>query len=217
MVDIWRIHIQGREVATFGIRPGDSLVLGRGTDADIRLDNPAVSRRHARLHRLADGYALEDLGSRNGTFVNDRPVACWMEVGPGDRIRVGKFLLERVPGAPPSPEVDQEPTVLLRPFRPAEIPRSRLTVEAGPAEPGQLVLDPRRVARIGRAPYCDLRVRGWGVAGVHCLVERRDGAWVLVPQVRWRRVRVNGRLVRDAVSLRSGDAIRVAGATLRFA
>ncbi len=204
-------------MSTFGIRPGESVVLGRGTDADVRLDNPAVSRRHARLHRLPDGYAVEDLGSRNGTFVNDRPVACWVEVGPGDRIRVGKFVLERVPVAPPGPEADQEATVLLRPSRPSEVPRFRLTVEAGSATPGRVVLDPRRPVRIGRAPYCDLRVRGWGVAPVHCSVERRDGAWVFVPLGRWRGARVNGRRVRDAVSLRPGDAIRVAGATLRFA
>src|SRR5258707_15665256 len=47
-----------------------SAVVGRSTDCDIRVDDPSVSRRHARIVREDEmGYVLRDLGSRNGTTV----------------------------------------------------------------------------------------------------------------------------------------------------
>ncbi|MDW8362766.1 MAG: response regulator [Myxococcales bacterium] len=71
----------------------DEVVLGRGQDAGFVLDDPQTSRKHARIRRLPDGtYELEDLGSRNGTFVNgerrDRAPLRF-----GDRIQVGTTLL----------------------------------------------------------------------------------------------------------------------------
>ena len=50
---------------------GDKYVLGRHPDCDIQIEVGAVSRNHCQLIREGGGYALEDLGSRNGTFVND--------------------------------------------------------------------------------------------------------------------------------------------------
>jgi pSer/pThr/pTyr-binding forkhead associated (FHA) protein len=51
----------------------EEVFLGRGSDCVVRFYDPLVSRRHARLHYEHDGWHLEDLGSRNGTLVNDRP------------------------------------------------------------------------------------------------------------------------------------------------
>ncbi|HEY8744920.1 MAG TPA: DUF3662 and FHA domain-containing protein, partial [Chloroflexota bacterium] len=66
---------------------GEELRFGRGLDNDVVLDSLSVSREHARLLR-ADGLFIEDLGSRNGTFVNGQRVQR-ARVGPGDRIRLG--------------------------------------------------------------------------------------------------------------------------------
>jgi hypothetical protein len=66
---------------------GDALRFGRGLDNDVVLDSLSVSREHARLTRT-DGLAIEDLGSRNGTFVNGVRVQR-ARVAPGDRIRLG--------------------------------------------------------------------------------------------------------------------------------
>lgn len=68
---------------------GTEHVLGRGTEADVWIDDVGCSRRHARIRCGSDGrYMLEDLGSTNGTFVNgSRIEAC--EVRPGDRIQIG--------------------------------------------------------------------------------------------------------------------------------
>ena len=68
----------------------DPLVLGRIGDADVLLDNPYVSRRHAKIVRDEKGYAVEDLGSKNGTFVNGTRLAeTERRLKTGDRIELG--------------------------------------------------------------------------------------------------------------------------------
>lgn len=68
-------------------------VLGRDPAADIRLQHPSVSRRHARLIQLSDGLAIEDLGSRNGTLVGIRRAARGQLLKDGDTIALGHILL----------------------------------------------------------------------------------------------------------------------------
>ncbi len=49
-------------------------VIGRSSDCDISLSDPNVSRRHAEVRRIGDGYSLVDLGSTNGTEVNGQRI-----------------------------------------------------------------------------------------------------------------------------------------------
>ncbi len=68
---------------------GDTLVVGRDPKADIVLDTPNVSRLHARLERVQDGFRVEDLGSTNGTWVNGERIRGPTLVRPGDDLRFG--------------------------------------------------------------------------------------------------------------------------------
>ena len=69
------------------------LVIGRGVEADLRLMDTGVSRRHAELRRAPDGSVLlVDTGSTNGTQVNDQPVL-EISLTDGDRITVGSTTL----------------------------------------------------------------------------------------------------------------------------
>ena len=52
----------------------ESAVLGRHPDCDIVLDSGAVSRQHARIQRVDDKFYIEDMQSRNGTYVNGRQI-----------------------------------------------------------------------------------------------------------------------------------------------
>jgi hypothetical protein len=74
---------------------GRELRFGRGLDNDVVLDSLSVSREHARLLQ-ADGLYVEDLGSRNGTFVNGQRVQR-ARVRPGDRVRLGATELRIEP------------------------------------------------------------------------------------------------------------------------
>ena len=81
------LYLEDGSNRTFALREGAN-VIGRGQDAQFRLPDTGVSRRHVEIRW--DGYAavLNDLGSTNGTSVNDVPVSNW-ELADGDRIRVG--------------------------------------------------------------------------------------------------------------------------------
>ncbi len=62
--------------------------LGRG-DVEIRLEDAFASSRHARISRQGQLVVIEDLGSTNGTYLNEEPLAGPQPLHPGDRIRIG--------------------------------------------------------------------------------------------------------------------------------
>ncbi len=62
--------------------------LGRG-DVEIRLDDPFASSRHARISREGHVLVIEDLGSTNGTYLNEQPLTGPQPLHDGDRIRIG--------------------------------------------------------------------------------------------------------------------------------
>ena len=71
-----------------------SMAVGRAPECDIRLDDTYVSQQHARIFGKGDKWYVEDLGSTNGTFVNDQKLAAPAQVEPGDKVRVGTTVLE---------------------------------------------------------------------------------------------------------------------------
>jgi DNA-binding winged helix-turn-helix (wHTH) protein len=68
-------------------------VLGRDPDLELFLDSPDVSRRHARIRVAGDEATIEDLDSRNGTFVRDRRLQTATRLSDGDSIRLGSVRL----------------------------------------------------------------------------------------------------------------------------
>jgi FHA domain-containing protein len=68
-------------------------VLGRDASAAVCLSSSSVSRRHARIIIRGETATLEDLESKNGTYVRDQPVTAPTTLSDGDRIRVGTFEL----------------------------------------------------------------------------------------------------------------------------
>jgi hypothetical protein len=101
-----------------GARASHSLPIGRSTvgrDPDVGVSIPSeyVSRRHAELHWDGEHLSVRDLGSQNGTHVNDRPAGDWVELSDGDAVRFGP--VEAVvdlhgPAAGHSSSDTQEPT-----------------------------------------------------------------------------------------------------------
>jgi pSer/pThr/pTyr-binding forkhead associated (FHA) protein len=73
---------------------GAPLLIGRGNDAAIRLDDDYVSTRHARIASSGDQWYVEDLGSTNGTYVGTSRITQPTAVSVGTRIRIGKTILE---------------------------------------------------------------------------------------------------------------------------
>jgi hypothetical protein len=68
---------------------GTGAVMGRGDAAEIRLEDPFASSKHARLVRQGSVVVIEDLGSTNGTYLNEELLQGPQPLHPGDRIRIG--------------------------------------------------------------------------------------------------------------------------------
>jgi two-component system cell cycle response regulator len=83
------------------------VVLGRGNDCDIRINDHSVSRRHARIQPGANGYFAVDLQSTNGTFVNDVP-ASMCKLQDGDYLRVGNCIYRFLAGGNVEAEYHEE-------------------------------------------------------------------------------------------------------------
>ncbi len=83
------------------------LVLGRGSDCEIRINDHSVSRRHARIQPGADGYYAVDLQSTNGTYVNDVPASMY-KLKDGDYLRVGNCIYRFLMGGNVEAEYHEE-------------------------------------------------------------------------------------------------------------
>lgn len=84
-----QITVSGREIP---LPEGDfDLVVGRSVEADIHIDDNGASRRHARLVSIGGVVAVEDIGSRSGTFVNGVVATGPTVLADGDVIRVGRI------------------------------------------------------------------------------------------------------------------------------
>jgi len=74
-------------------RFGRRILVGRAPSADLRLDDPRVSRLHARIEMRDDGVYVEDLGSRNGTTVDGCAVTAPRALAVDDEVTVGTAAL----------------------------------------------------------------------------------------------------------------------------
>ena len=97
--DACLIHIYptGMSMGTRHLLERGTIVLGRGDDCDITVQDFSVSRRHTRFDLDVDRYLATDLDSTNGTFVNDEP-AKRTPLADGDYIRVGNCLFRFLAG-----------------------------------------------------------------------------------------------------------------------
>ncbi len=75
---------------------GQQARIGRSRDNEIGLEDGQSSRRHAQVWQTPDGYAVQDMGSTNGTFVNGTRIQQPARLAPGDRLQVGDTVFQVV-------------------------------------------------------------------------------------------------------------------------
>lgn len=91
------------------LEPGETLI-GRDPGAGLYIDDPSVSRRHARIFVTEQSATLEDLGSKNGTHLGDRRIEAQVRLDDGARIRIGNVPLTfRMFALPYSTQTAAEP------------------------------------------------------------------------------------------------------------
>lgn len=115
-----RVSLKGRPIRSYAFEQ-NVITVGRDPDSDVHLDNPGISRHHLRIEKVPEGFVAEDLGSANGSFLNDQAMHREL-LQNEDILHVGKFSLwisfdedrrRSVSGANPvSPTTFQGTTVL---------------------------------------------------------------------------------------------------------
>ena len=186
----------------------ERTALGRRPYNDIVIDNLAVSGEHALLHRVGNDVYIEDLNSTNGTYVNGKAIKKQLLVE-GDNIDIGKYKIRFLQEDSP----DHERTAILRPgsfassFDPAAAEHAvpaAIKVLTGLAAGRELVLT-KAVTTFGKP--------GAQVAAI----TKRPGGYAIAHLEGDERPLVNGiPLSGEALPLKSGDLIDLAGARVQF-
>jgi len=91
-VGMHRLRFTAGPLAGQRVEVTAELVLGR--QADLVIEDPQVSRRHASVRPAGDALEVEDHGSRNGTWVNGARIAATTRLVPGDQVRLGDTTFE---------------------------------------------------------------------------------------------------------------------------
>ena len=89
---VFVLNDKGAQVGSIPLN--GNLQIGRSEGCQIRLSDTFVSQYHARIFRRGEQWFVEDLGSTNGTFLNDRRVTKPAEIHAGDRLVLGQSALE---------------------------------------------------------------------------------------------------------------------------
>ena len=89
--------IQGQNAGATANLAEAPILIGRGNDAAIRLDDDYVSTRHARVVSNEDGIYAEDLGSTNGSYVNGQRITAPTTITMSDTLRIGKTMMKLEP------------------------------------------------------------------------------------------------------------------------
>lgn len=199
--------------------------VGRDPAGGVVLGDESVSRKHAEIFVLPSGQVrIRDLGSANGTVVNDRRLG-EMALSVGDEIRLGSAVVrlggERsAAAAPPAPAAAEAKTVLgPRPAAAAAAPPSppppkpKLEVEL---EGEKRTLE-EGALRIGRAPDCQIVIADDAqVSRYHAEIRVAGDQAVLKDLGSSNGTRLNGERITGERTLKDGDRIGIGGKELRF-
>jgi FHA domain-containing protein len=88
---------QGSQAGESAEIAGGVILIGRGADCQLILDDDYVSTRHARVVAGTDGIYAEDLGSTNGTYVNGQRITAPTTITMSDTVRIGKTIMKLEP------------------------------------------------------------------------------------------------------------------------
>lgn len=87
------VRIEGIGPQSVELVPPETT-LGRDASCHVHINDSSVSHKHARVYHSDGEWYVEDLGSTNGTFVNERPLTHPVMLRPGDVLAVGRSILE---------------------------------------------------------------------------------------------------------------------------
>jgi ABC-type multidrug transport system ATPase subunit/pSer/pThr/pTyr-binding forkhead associated (FHA) protein len=212
------------------------FVIGRETGADLVIASPSVSRRHLRIYQQGSQYLVEDLGSSNGTFVNNQRIGSPTPLKSGDVLHLGKAIRIKITGLPAAagaaltvadrdaleqPEYSSETRAVAPEASPLETvireeasldkdrrPPQLLVTVAG-ENPQTFTLQTDQIT-LGRAADNQIVLSSRIVSGHHAVLERAGGGYQIrvLPEAT-NPVLFAGAPVQDARRLSDGDTLRI--------
>lgn len=193
-------------------------VIGRIAGVDVRIDDHAVSARHAYLHLDHRGLFTVDLATRTGTRVGDEGrSAGWLQVGEvieiaGHRIElVDLQITSPQPDQPPPPSDTTAPRESADPLADAgSAPLVRVTLHPNHEPQTPLLLNSELVF-LGRSAACGVRVEGASASRTHCVLVRTATAAYAVDLI-GRGTWLNGHPLQGAARIADGDALMIGAA-----
>jgi len=220
----------------------EETTIGRKPENTIHIDNLAVSGRHARVLKIGSKAILEDMGSTNGSFVNDKQITKHI-LQHGDSILIGKHVLTFVnlddkPEQPEPPvqeeEDDMDKTMIISPqarsamaakegnnggakasAAPA-MPLAGLQIISGPNAGKSLDLT-ASLTSLGKGDNCRIRIKGLTVGKQAAVITRRPTGYHIAHLEGMSKPKVNGETVGDQPrTLNDGDIIELGDTKMEF-
>lgn len=218
----------------------ESMSIGR-EKGDIVLKNPAVSAKHARLKSEQGAFVLEDLGSTNGTFVNQGRIST-QQLHHGDIINIGKFELEFIDQTEASSTSDSfmmdeggmtvmiDTTKILKGPVPKE-PQKRPPEKKSGKKEARLILVPKssidsgrmtvhklkkETTLMGSGDNVDIRIKGFTVANVAITIRRANDGYYASFMGGMSKLRVNGTKVDGEIKLKPKDRVEIGSYIFEF-
>jgi pSer/pThr/pTyr-binding forkhead associated (FHA) protein len=214
----------------------EETTIGRKPENTIHVDNLAVSGRHARVLRIGNKAILEDLGSTNGTFVNDKQITKHI-LQHGDSVVIGKHVLtfvslEEKPAVAASEpeEEDMDKTMVITPqARSAMISKNGPSPSTAPAMPLaglQIIAGPlagksmeltASLTSMGKGENCRIKIKGFTVGKQAAVITRRPTGYHIAHLEGLAKCKVNGEVVSDQPrTLKDGDIIELGDTKIEF-
>jgi len=235
----WAIIIKNRIVQRFNINEGQCLIIGRGSDANVVIDNKSISRKHCSLELKNGVYYLTDWHSMNGTRVDGKKIVSETQIMKSSLLELGRFILKpaslltsekeagsMVAGSAGDEDHDKTLSVsgIYKDKRnteetvegPAKGYRL-LTVIEGPAAPSKVALKKLSVVKVGKEPSCQMILTGGLIGKIQFTVDYRKGAYYISHKGGMlKKTSVNGKKVKEDQKLKPMDVIEVGNARIRF-
>jgi len=211
----------------------ETILIGREDDADIVIDNPSVSRKHAQISKQGGGWVVQDLGSSNGTFLHGQKITAPQPVKEGDEIGFGKFsvvfgkavgdAVEQAaahPAAKPAATDSASGTMQIKSHEVKELlqdserkRRAHLQWESG-GRKGTHYLSDVPAALFGTDDLCDVKVPS-GPKHDLLIIKSRDGFEARNLGGMFSSMKVGGKTTKRAV-LQDGDVVEMGGLVVNY-
>ncbi|UCD90286.1 MAG: FHA domain-containing protein [Desulfobacterales bacterium] len=226
---ILTLYFKENILESYPLEKGQSLTIGRKGNNDISIENLAVSGHHAKIDAEGGGFILTDLQSKNGSFVNNKPVSThWLQHG--DSITIGKHHLiftygdeeERPKGLfqETAMDTDKPQDMLDQAISKLAVPKDDEKQRVGilsyvSGGEGEIRLT-KKITKFGKRSSSDIVLGGFLMGQTAAAISRAPKGYSLSYVGGMTKPKVNGEVVKDSVNLKEFDIIELGSARFKF-